>query len=128
MPGWGQIYARNLTKAKLILGSELGLFITATYAYIKNKKAGQHMRSAVSLEEKSIYYKRASKAHQLHLVCICAALGVWAYSILDAHANTISGNNNFEFGKISHNKIQLLAESLNNDFIIGVKYKFELRL
>lgn len=123
LPGWGQIYIRKKTKGRLIMTAEVGLVATAAFMYFRNKGAGENMKTASTLEEISKYYNEASQSHQIHYVCICAAIGIWIYSIIDVHASALSSENDLKHvTNPNTGRLTLLADNQNNNITLKVQY------
>lgn len=90
MPGWGQFYARNRLLGTTSFVGTSGLLVGAliTHQSFRNVYNNQYVPIALNnpeAPEAVFQYNRANQRYKLRQFFLFAAVGIWAYSLIDSY-------------------------------------------
>lgn len=90
LPGWGQFYARSHFQGSVSFVGTGGLFIGALIAHQSFRDVYNNEYVPIALNnsdspEAAFQYNRANQRFKLRQFFLFAAVGVWAYSIIDSY-------------------------------------------
>ena len=92
MPGWGQFHAHSRFQGSLSLTGTSGLLVGALIAHQSFRDVYNNEYAPIAIndpksQEARIQYNRANQRFKLRQFFLFAAVGVWAYSIIDSYVS-----------------------------------------